>query len=385
MLGVSRATARFIADGHPWVRPDRYTVGLQAFKAGDVATLVTEDGTRLASALVDPGAEVCARVFHRRPDMAFRPEDALEKAVERRAALFSDPHTDCFRVVHGEADHLPGIRIERYADVFVVLVLSACAAPSVPKITAWLRARFPQAAVVIRDHRDDLRREDVASRRADGQALDPEGVVIGRELGLSYPLRPFGGLATGLYVDQRQTRTWLQQHAPGARTLNLFAYTGAFSMALLGAGAASAVDVDLAGPALKRAEEAAAMNGLSARHTTIKADCGRWLATCRDDFDIIIVDPPTAAMGGDGWVLRRDYPAILELSLKRLALGGLLVACCNTLGGKPFPLGETLNGAAARAGVATSEVEGPGLGVDVPQIKGFPEGRPFRLSIARRR
>ncbi len=384
MLGVSRATARFIVEGHPWVRPDRFTRGLEAFRSGDVATLVTEDGTRLASALIDPGAEVCARVFHRRPDLAFRPEDALERAVERRAALLADPATDCFRLVHGEADHLPGLRVEHLGSTLVVLVLAACATPWLDRVVAWLAARFPASVVVIRDHRDDLRREDVASRRADGAPLDPEAIVPGRELGLVYPLRPYAGLATGIYVDQRETRRWLQQHASGTRVLNLFAYTGAFSLAMLAAGARHAVDVDLAGPALKRAEEAARLNGLADRHTAIKADCARWLASSTDHFDIIIVDPPTAAMGGDGWVLRRDYPQVLTLAARRLAPGGLLVACCNTLGGKPFPLGETVAAAAREAAIKLAPVDPPALGADIPQLKGFPEGRPYRIAVGRR-
>jgi 23S rRNA (cytosine1962-C5)-methyltransferase len=387
-LLVSRATARFIEDGHPWVRPDRFTRGLGQFAAGDVATLVTEQGERIASAIVEPQGAVCARVFHRRADMAFEPVAALARAVARRAALFGDPETDCFRVVHGEGDHLPGLRVERYADVFVVVVFADAAMRAAKAVCAALLAADGPVApfvraptVVLRDHRDDLRREEVRSARfGPGSALDPEGVVVGRELGVRYPLRPFDGLATGLYVDQRETRRWLRALAPGRRVLNLFAYTGAFSVSLLAAGAAHAVDVDLARPALARAEEAAALNGVADRHAVIKADCGAWLAGARDAFDLVIVDPPTAAMGGEGWVLRRDYPGVLAKAFARLAPGGLLVACCNTLNGKPYPLDEVVREAASAAGRAgVRPVEAPRLGEDVPQLKGFPEGRPYRL------
>jgi 23S rRNA (cytosine1962-C5)-methyltransferase len=387
-LQVSRATARFIEDGHPWVRPDRFTRGLERFTAGDVATLVTEQGARIASAIVEPRGAVCARVFHRRPDMPFDPVAALARAVSRRAALFSDPQTDCFRVVHGEGDHLPGLRVERYADVFVVVVFADAAMRAAKAVCAALLAPDGPVApfvaaptVVLRDHRDDLRREDVRSARfGAGPALDPDGVVEARELGVRYPLRPFDGLATGLYVDQRESRRWLRTLAPGRRVLNLFAYTGAFSVSLLAAGAAHAVDVDLARPALRRAEEAAAMNGVAERHAVIKADCGPWLAACEDRFDLIIVDPPTAAMGGDGWVLRRDYPVVLTRAFARLAPGGLLVACCNTLNGKPYPLEEVVREAAGSAGVSgVRSVEVPKLGDDIPQLRGFPEGRPYRL------
>jgi 23S rRNA (cytosine1962-C5)-methyltransferase len=367
------------------VRPDRFTRGLEATRPGDVVTLVvTETGEPIASALADPGAEIAARVFHARPGMAFTPEAAIDRALARRERLLAEPGTDCLRLVHGEGDHLPGLRVERYADVLVILVLAACAAPWVDRVARRLLERLPGSTVVIRDHKDDLRREDVHSRRFGGGVLDPDAAVVGSELGARYPLRPFAGLATGLYVDQRETRRWLAASAEGLRICNLFAYTGAFAVKLLMAGAASAVDVDLAGPALKRAEEAAEMNGVSARHRTVKSDCRTFLLNTDDTFDLVIVDPPTAAMGGDGWVLRRDYPEVLALSLRRLAPGGLLVACCNTLGGKPYPLREAVQDAARGAGVSIRPVDGPPLGADIPQLKGFPEGRPYRLVAVRR-
>jgi 23S rRNA (cytosine1962-C5)-methyltransferase len=384
-LTVSRTTARFIADGHPWVRPDRFTRGLEALQTGEPVTLIDEGGKRLASALADPANEICARVYHRRPDMPFIPGQALTRAWDKRAALHADPQTDCYRVVHGEADFLPGLRVERYASVFVVLVLADCATPYVDELCRSLQRRVPEAVVVRRDHRSDLRREDVTSRRFGGGDLDPETVVIGSELGVRYPLRPFAGLATGIYVDQRATRAWLMPQAAGARVLNLFAYTGAFSLALLKAGAASAIDVDLAGPALARASEAATLNGVADRHAIHQGDCRKYLTGTTQEFDLIVCDPPTAAQGGDGWILRRDYPEVLRAAFTRLAPGGMLVACCNTLGGKPFPLADIVAEAARGAAGPIAEVPIPALGEDIPLLGRFPEGRPYRLVAVRRR
>ncbi len=382
-LTVSRTTARFINDGHPWVRPDRFTRGLEVLNTGEPVTLIDEAGKRLASALADPANEVCARVYHRRPDMAFVPGQALTRAWDKRATQHTDPETTCYRLVHGEADFLPGIRVERYSDVWVVLVLAGCAEPYADAICTSIASRVPKATVVRRDHRDDLRREDVRTRRLGGGELDPDAVIQAKELGIVYPLRPFAGLATGIYVDQRATRAWLRPQAAGKRVLNLFAYTGAFSISLLAAGAAHAIDVDLAAPALRRAEETAALNGVADRHRTVHVDCRQFLAGCSEHFDLIITDPPTAAQGGDSWVLRRDYPELLRLAAGRLAPGGLLVACCNTLGGKPYPLVETVRQAATAAGVAVDEVPGPDLGEDIPLMRGFPEGRPYRLMAVR--
>ncbi len=382
-LQVGRVTAGFLQRGHPWVRPDRFTVGLDRLRIGQVVTLVDDRGRGLASALVEPGDEVCARVFHRLPGKAFDPAAAIARAWTRRAALHADSATDCYRVVHGEADYLPGLRVERFGDVLVVVVFSACIQPHLDGVLAGLAAVAPTLRVVVKDHRDDLRRQAVATRWAAGGQPDEDEVVTGRELGCIFPLRPLGGLATGLYVDQRATRAWLRPQVADKRIVNLFAYTGAFSISLLAAGAASAVDVDLAAPALIRASEAAVQNNVAERHRTVHSDCRRFLLDTTEQFDIAIVDPPTAAQGADGWIARRDYPALLDALLPRLAPGALVLLCSNTLGGKPLDVEALLSEAAKRQGRPCSAVTPPALDEDLPALKGFPEGVPYRLAIAR--
>jgi 23S rRNA (cytosine1962-C5)-methyltransferase len=378
-LQVSRTTARFITDGHPWVRPDRFTRGLEVLHVGEPVTLVDESGKRIASALADPAHEICARVYHRRPDMPFIPGQALTRAWDRRAALHNDPETNCYRLVHGESDYLPGIRIERYASVFVLLLLADCATPYADELCRSLQRREPNSVIIKRDHRDDLRRVDVSTQRYGGGEVDPEQIIVGRELGVDYPLRPYSGLATGIYVDQRATRAWLMPRVANKRVLNLFAYTGAFSIALLRAGAAHATDVDLAAPAIARASEAAQLNGVSDRHTIVHSDCRKFLKNDAASYDLIICDPPTAAQGGDGWILRRDYEDILTLACQRLAPSGQLIACCNTLGGKPYPLRERCLTAAAQAKINVAQVPTPALGPDIPVLSGFPESIPYRM------
>ncbi len=378
---VSRTTAVFLEKGHPWVRPDRFTKGLEAVKAGEAVTLVDERGRGLASALAEPGGEVCARVFHRKPGMAFDAEAAIQRAWDRRAELYADAGTTAYRLVHGEGDFLPGLRIERLGDVLVVLVQAACATPHLPAVLAALTKRMPTARIVVREHLDDLRRAPTAARLADGSPLPPADTVVEvQERGVTLLATPFAGLATGIYVDQRGTRDWLRSRVVGKRVLNGFAYTGAFGVSALMAGAASAIDTDLAAPALAIASANARRNSVEARHRTLQGDCRTVLTDLSDSVDVVILDPPTAAQGSGGWLLRRDYPEILRLGWQRLAPGGLLLACCNTLHGKPFPLAETVD-AACPGGI---EEPGPDLGVDIPVLKGFPEGRPFRCAVRRK-
>lgn len=376
-LRVSRASARFLRDGHPWVRVDRHTGDLAALRAGDAVTLVDERGRELAGALADPESPICARVFAREPGCDFDPAVAFDDAWERRAGLHADRDTTAYRVVHGEADGLPGLRVERYGDAFVVLALARCALPHAETVAAACEAHRGGATVVIREHCEDLRKAATRSRQLDGRPLDPGAEVAVRELGLDWRAAPFAGLATGIYVDQRGTRRWLRARCRGARVLNCFAYTGLFSCSLLHAGAASAVDVDRAGPCLRTARERAAALGLVDRHRTVKADCRTFLERGDERYEVIVADPPTAARGGGGWVLRRDYPPLLRAAARRLAPGGILVACCNARG-KPLDLRHALVDAGLRV---LPPDEGPQLEADVPQIEGFPEGRPFRCAV----
>jgi 23S rRNA (cytosine1962-C5)-methyltransferase len=347
--------------------------------------LTDERGAKVAAALADPEAAICARVYHRDPGTAFDPAAAIAKAWKRRGRFHSDRQTDCYRVVHGEADGLPGLRVERYADVLVVVVFATCIVPYLDAITAALAECLPGSRIVVRSHLDDLRREDVATRLVGGALPAPDTVVIGKEFGVELPLQPFAGLATGIYVDQRGTRRWLRKQCAGWRVCNLFAYTGLFSLSLLAAGAASAVDVDLAAPALEQATLAAQRNGLSDRHRVVHSDCSAFLREDRSQFDCLICDPPTAAQGGEGWISRRDYPALLGQALPRLAPGGLIVACSNTLGHKPADPEACLAAAEIASGVKLERLTAPDLDPDLPQISEFSEGRPFKLVVAQRR
>lgn len=380
-VSVGRQSAGFIRRGHPWLRPDRFTRGLDDCGSGEPVLLVDERGRPLAAALADPAARIAARVYsHDAEQSAFDPASATRAALDRRAPLLAEHDTDCYRLIHGEADGLPGLRVERYGPVLVVLARARCIAPHLAAVIAELRRSLPDCRLVLREHYDDLRRRDVRTRALDDEALDSEQQVIGRELGCRYRLRPFAGLATGIYVDQRGTRRWLRERCAGLRVGNLFSYTGAFSIATLDAGAAAALDIDLAKPALRSAAENAELNGVVDRHRCRRGDCRRVLEQCDEHFDIIVCDPPTAAQGGrGGWLARRDYPPLLELCWRRLQAGGLLLASSNSLG-KPFPLRETIS----RIAPGARELDAPELEPDLPQIPGFPEGRPFHLAIYRR-
>ncbi|MCX8040598.1 MAG: class I SAM-dependent methyltransferase [Planctomycetota bacterium] len=374
-LVIGRASAAFVQRGHPWVRVDRWTRGLAGLRPGQRVQLCDEHGRRLAEALADPESPICARVVPEHWDAV----SAARAAWQRRAPLHRDPQTDCYRLVHGEADALPGLRVDRYGACLIATVSAGCIQPYLDAVLGALAELASPDLVVVHEQLADLRCAPVRSWRWPERVAVPEVQREGRELGVSFLLRPAGGLNPGLYVDQRATRAWLRQRARGARVLNLFAFTGAFSVSLLCAGAAAATDVDIAASALQRAADNAERNGVGARHRALRSDARTFCARSLERYDLVIIDPPTAAQGERSWVARRDYPELLRLAWRLLEPGGLLLAVSNTQG-RPLPLADLVSQSCPGA----QRLAGPELAEDVPLLPGFPEGRPYRLVAVRR-
>lgn len=384
-LQIGRQSAGFVQRGHPWVRQDRFTRGLDALASGQAVTLVDEHGKGLASALVDRNhASICARVYHRSPDKPFAWEMAAKRALALRDELIKASDlgpTTCYRVVHGEGDYLPGLRIERLGEWLLVYVRAAAIGPYAEDIARHIADALNIAPrqVVIREHVEDERRTPSAARRLDKGPLDPEQRALAHELGVPLWVEPAARLASGIYVDQRGTREWLIPRVKDQRVLNLFAYSGLFSTCCLRAGAAQATSVDLSAPALSLAAANGEAAGVSDRHQLVHEDCRAFCEATTDTYDIVICDPPTAAQGAGGWLARRDYPLLLTAIRRCMQPGGLLIACVNTLG-SPYDLTAALSGAGFSP---QSNTLGPSLAGDIPQRKGFAEGRPFRLVVAK--
>jgi 23S rRNA (cytosine1962-C5)-methyltransferase len=376
-LTVGAATARALRAGHPWVLPDRFTGSLSGVESGHPLELVGPGGERLGRALADPQQRVVARRVGESGE-PFDPIARARKALERRHPLGSTAETDAYRVIHGEADGLPGLHVDRYGDALVAVRRAPCAASFCAPVLRVLRDITGAQVIWEKDHFADLRRGSVHGRLVLGQAEASDERIV-TERGLRFAVRPFGGLATGLFADQRANRDRLARlDAPG-RVLNLFSYTGAFSVAALAAGATEVVDVDLAGPALRTARHNVRLNELDgARHHTERGDAIAYLDRCPPrSFDRIIADPPTAARGGGGWSVRKGLPGLLGSAVSKLRDGGVLLICVNDRRANPGDLERALREAARTARRPVARIAGAGPSPDYPVLRGFPESRSF--------
>ncbi len=233
---VGPETQRMLELGHPWVIADRYTGNWPPGPAGEVIALVDKRGQPLATALYDPDERIVARVLDRRRislTAAWLEQRFKWAAQLRRHALLGD--TDVYRWVNGEGDGVPGLTLDRYADFLMLQLYSKSWEPHLELLQQAIRKVFPAAGIYRKMRPQETRSLEarspskVYSELLSGRAA-PAPLTV-RENGLHFLVDLSAGLNTGLFPDQRRNRRELMARVAGKRVLNLFAFTGAFSVA----------------------------------------------------------------------------------------------------------------------------------------------------------
>jgi len=382
---VGAATARALQSGHPWVIADRDTGSTRQLRAGQRIHVVGPDRRPLGTAIADPGSRIVARVIGP-PNTPFSPRALARQALERRAPLLDDGATDVLRLVHGEADGLPALHVDRYGQALVALRHAPAADVYCEEVYRELMAATGAGILWEKDHYQDLRKEPVKGRLIKGDATAETEVIV-HERGLRFRTRPFGGLATGFYADQRTNRELLARRGPFPRVLNLFGYTGAFSVATLAAGAEHVTDVDLAGPALRIARGNVQLNDLpEERYRYHRGDAVKFVRRGAEaSFDLVIIDPPTAAKGATGWSSRKRYDQLLSDAIRLLAPGGTVLACLNDRRARPGQLRRSVREQARERGRRVADLLDAPPSLDFPELAGFPESRSFQGVLAQLR
>jgi len=334
VLRLAPGQGRRLRAGAPWVfsneiamRPD-----YRRMVAGRLVRLEGDDGGRFGTFMFNPHSLIAARLLDRDPDAAIGEawlRARLAAAIALRARVCDSPF---HRLVHAEADRLPGLVIDRYGDVAVLAANTAGMELLTPLIVAALRALLPLRAVVGRN--------DSGARKLEGL---PESVALlhgtgaGAEVvegGVRFPVDLLTGQKTGWFFDQRGNRDRVAALASGARVLDVFCHTGAFGLRCAAAGADTVTLVDASAPALDLAVQAAALNGVAARVTARRGDAFETMtamAAAGERFDIVVCDPPAFARSRkDAEAGLRAYGRMARLAAPLVAAGGfLLVASCS--------------------------------------------------------
>ena len=251
-----------------------------------------DDGWRYGTFMFNPHSLIAARLLDRAPDAAVDAAWVLARiadAVALRARVTPGEH---HRLVHAEADRLPGLIVDRFGDVAAVQANTAGMDRLLPEITAALLDLLPLRAVVARN--------DSAARLHEGlpQSVNlvhgTDAEAVAEEGGVRFPVDPLSGQKTGFFFDQRRNRDLVAGLASGARVLDVFCHTGAFGLRAAAAGAEAVLLVDSSQPALDQALHAADANGLRDRVAAQRGDAFEvmgTLAAVGERFDIVVCDP----------------------------------------------------------------------------------------------
>ncbi|MGR3501127.1 RSP_2647 family RNA methyltransferase [Pseudaestuariivita sp.] len=374
-----KANARAIRHGAPWVYQNELVLDRRAKKIAPGSIAVLEDAERqpLALVAVNLGSQISARVLDRDLTQVIDHEwlcARLRRAVSLRDRLFDAPY---YRLVHAEADGLPGVIIDRFGDTCALQPNAAWADARIEMLADAL-CEVTGAAHVLKNaggRTRGLEGLDDVSGVLRGQAPDaPLPVPMN---GATYMADLVSGQKTGLFFDQRPNHAFARSLSEGARVLDVFSHVGGFALASLAGGATSALSVDASAAALALAEEGAERMGARDRFSTRTGDAFDVLAALNAEgarFDVVICDPPAFApskQARDAGL--RAYERIARLAAPLVEEGGILGLCsCSHAADLPAFRGACIRGI-GRAGRTGKLIHQGGAGPDHPQLPQLPE------------
>jgi len=374
---------RSVRSGHPWL----YRDALEPFAAAPGAVVAVLDKARrvIARGLADDGP-IAVRIFVARDEPL---DDAL--LARRIAAAFAlrarvvPPATDAYRLLHGEGDRLPGVVCDRYAAHAVLKLDGPAATAWQPRIVEQLRAQLAALGV----HALLLRSGKKHAQQSEQLYGEPpaEELVI-EEHGMKLCANLWRGQKTGLFLDHRESRRRVRALASGLRVLNLYGYTGGFSIAAGLGGAREVTTVDSAAPALALAERSWLQNALDpTSHHTCAADVPELLAQLaqrRERFELIIADPPSFAPNAQSKpAALQSYTALHASCLALLTEGGyyLAASCSSHVTAEDFD--ASLREGARQSRRVLQILERSTAPADHPRLLAFPEGDYLKVVLTR--
>lgn len=393
-LSLAKDLARHLRAGHPWVY--KHALAAQPkIPAGSIVDVV-DHGRFVARGYYDPFSNTAVRVLTRDESEVIDPaffRRRVQRAADRRRALLDLRETDAYRLVHGEADGLPGVIVDLYAGWAVMKLYSAGLTPHRETLLAAVRSAVPGLKGII--GRDDPEAEDAEGSRggkAQGRMLwgeeAPELIAI-REHGVRFLVDCYRGQKTGFFLDQRDNRRLLRDLCQGKEVLNCFSFSGGFSVNAALGGARQVTSVDLDPDAIALCRRNFKENGLPAEdHDFLVGDVLKVLksfAAQGRTFDVVVLDPPAFAKSQKAVDAAIDgYASLNRTALSVLKPDGILctASCTARVSAEDF-LGAVKE-AATKGEVDFQLVHQRFQPPDHPVLLQFPEGRYLKFFALQR-
>jgi 23S rRNA (cytosine1962-C5)-methyltransferase len=370
-----------LQSGHLWIFSGALQQPPHWIEPGGLVDVKSATGQFVARGYYNPRTDIAIRILTRNIeetiDTAFF-RQRIRNALELRQ-VFDPTKTNTYRLIHSEGDGLPGLIVDRFADILVMQIHTAGMESLRSLVIDVLASETGAHGILLRN--------DSPSRRREGLELEEPLVVAGevpeqvtvRENGIQFHIDPWQGQKTGFFIDQRDKREALGKYAPGKRVLNCFSYTGGFSVyAALTGSQTHVTSVDISASAIETARENFTLNGLDPnQHRFLIADVFDYLEQAQKDgeqFDVVVLDPPAFAKTQSARTQAlKAYRRLNTLAMQVLRSGGILLTCsCSGVIGMDDLLGA-ISQAAQRLSRTVQLLETYTHSVDHPLNIAMPE------------
>lgn len=398
IVRLKKKRERSLLHRHPWVFSGAVESVDGEPAAGEVVTVVGADGAFLGRGYYNGRSNMRVRILEWREDVEVDASwwnERIASAIARRGdtgLLVNAPEasatTNAYRLVHAEADLLPGLIVDRYADFVVVQFLTAGTERVRDVVVDALNEQLSPSGILDRSDADTRKKEGLQPATGLISGRSPDGPVEMLENGFRFLVDFSTGQKTGFYLDQRDNRTAVSRYAAGRRVLDAFSYTGAFSVYAAKAGAAGVTLVESSGTAIELARQNLELNGVDDTQVEMQqADVFEALRKYRDAgarFDMVILDPPKFARTKvQAEKAMRGYKDINLLAMKLLTPGGILASfsCSGGVDIEAFTLAVSWAGLDADRDVQV--LQRLGQPADHPVLASFPESEYLKGLICR--
>ena len=367
--------------GHLWIFSGALQQPPHWIEPGGLVDVKSSTGQFVARGYYNPRTDIAIRLLTRNIEQAID-VDFLRKRIRSAVDLrkvFDPNKTNTYRLINSEGDGLPGLIVDRFAEILVAQMHTAG--------IERLRSRLIDALMEETDTRGILLRNDSQSRRREGLELEEPQVVTGgvpmqvtvRENNVLFLVDPWQGQKTGFFLDQRDKREALRKYTQAKRVLNCFSYSGSFSVyAALTSEKTRVTSVDISAPAIESARQNFILNGLDPNHHQfLVADVFDYLEQAQgagEQFDVVVLDPPAFAKTQSARAQAlKAYRRLNTLGMQVLRPGGILLTCsCSGVIGMDDLLGA-LSQSAQRLQRTVQLLETFSYGVDHPLNLAMPE------------